>query len=309
MAATFQLPENPGARGFVEEWADYWELTCLGQEGQPLGSRNIFSPVAVSDDEEDIRGIDEEEDEMDDRFITFLDELKQRKDFFSGYYPFGVSTNSLTYTGCSQDVHYIYLFLLLTTRSNMNRFRTMNGIDGTLVFEELCKVVLERFFGNQSKCLLFGTSSTESFRSKVERLIEESGVGVRFDNHGHDYTSIKDDSIDIVTFINFHDKMESKFMAFGQCKTGVNWHDGIFKLQSSEFTKKWFYDQPTFTPIRVVMLSEDFTRRHSKRVQMSHDALFFTRFRLLEFLTEPIEEAVLSKIIRWVEGRLALPLF
>lgn len=311
MAATFQLPSTPGRSRLEEEWADFWELICLTQEGQFVNSRRVLAPVNVASDEEEIGGINEGEDEIEDSFIGYLEELKNRKQKFESHYPFDVSTNSLRYKGVLNESTYLYLYLLLVTRSNMNNFRHLGEVDGTLIFEELCKIVLSRYFGPKSQSFLFGTSITgTSFKSKVEDLILRTGVGVRFESHENAVSTQKDDGIDVVAYIDFYDKEESKLVAFGQCKTGVNWRDSIGKLDPETFSKNWFWQSPYFTPIKVVMLADVLTKqRNFRKDQVAANALFFTRFRLLEYLTEPIDPELFLKIKNWVDARLKLPFF
>jgi len=271
-----------------------------------ISSRRVLSPIVVSFDELNISGIDEKEDEMVDRFIDVQKELGYRKNAIPRHYPFEISTNSLTFTGILDDKNYVYIFLLLATRSNMNVYRQLGGVDGTLVFEELCQIALAKFFGPNSQSFLFGTSIQGTFESKVQNLITRAGIGRRLENRGNNIAIQKDDGIDIVAYLDFHDKRDSKLVAFGQCKTGVYWRDSIKKLDPESFVDNWLLDSPAFKPIKVVMISDVLTAQNNLRKDLiDSKALFFTRFRIMEYLPEVIESEVIIKIKRWVDGRLS----
>lgn len=53
--------------------------------------------------------------------------------------------------------HWVYVYLLLSTRLNMLANKVWRGIDGTEILEELSAIIAKSYFGDRAKSIIFGT--------------------------------------------------------------------------------------------------------------------------------------------------------
>ena len=59
----------------------------------------------------------------------------------------------------------LYIFLLLTSRADMDAQRSLEGLDPTVLFEQVCADILLNFWGGAtalSGSLVFGTARTKT---------------------------------------------------------------------------------------------------------------------------------------------------
>ena len=235
-------------------------------------------------------------------FEDALSEIEDRLAYSKGKYPFETSTNSLRLRdGIDETVMDVYLFLLLATRENMSGGKNAGGLDGTALFEKLCALVLENYFGNNCSSYVFGTGQDEntSFRLKTQHfldLLEEGKLEFRVPDS--DSNRQKDGKIDVVAFIPFSDKKKGQFIAFGQCKTGTTWRSSISQLNPDAFCRTYCSPTPGFTPICVFMVAESFTENW-ELYQRSSRGILFDRTRIMSYLPENIDDELLTDIKKW----------
>lgn len=100
----------------------------------------IFEP---DDDEQDIRS--------EDFFQKVVNEVERRRRGVKATIRFGLleAGERLSYEPLPNDQSYAYLYLLAATRLNMKDQRVHDGIDGALLFEKVCAVVLEATSGSR----------------------------------------------------------------------------------------------------------------------------------------------------------------
>ena len=133
----YKLGSLPSEQATQAEIADYLEVQCL------LSGDGFYSIVEAAEDS----GLVEEEDIVDspevDVYNGYADALLQidiRNQYNGDRYPFeGGKKNIALKEGVSEYYKTIYTFLLLATRWKMDADRIVGNIDGTLLFERLCK--------------------------------------------------------------------------------------------------------------------------------------------------------------------------
>lgn len=289
----------PDGNPTLPELADFMEYSVL-IDGHGFSLTSMQSVLGIGGDE----SLDPD---IDDKNLLKLEEvlslLDERRHDCGKHYPFICNEAcALIDQGCIDAVKVIYLFLLLTTRVNMARYKIQQGLDGTELFEILCSYVLQNYFGNHSHRFLLGTSAGNDFRGKVESFIRELGIqghSFRYPETGRH--SEKDGKVDIIVFTPFSDTRYGSFVAFGQCKTGTTWRESINQINPKSFIDCYIAPPLTFTPISIYMVSESFYDNW-ERIQRCSSGIVFDRCRIMEYLPETIESSLLSDINVWNES-------
>lgn len=300
----YKIPNLPSARAYKEETADFWEVQAIRFPEMPISQRHIVKEVARSLDEKKHDGIESEDDELDDSFGEILDELTNRVKASANKYPFEISKYAIKLKNEDSVYKDLYIFLLLSTRFNMTNEKSQNGVDATLLFEEICAIAIKSYFGKNTQSFVFGTAVAGSFKDKVQDLIIKIGEGGSFRNPNHtDNTQKKDDGIDVVAYKNFSDGQIGKLIAFGQCKTGhSSWKDGKLKLRPSDFCQKWFSAPVVYHPLKLLFIC-DTMNEGSTFFDDQQGFIVFNRFRIMEYLPKEALNAALMKQIRlWLKG-------
>lgn len=297
----FKIPnEKPTKYSSFEEWADYAEYQVL-KTGQKIRLQSIFFDEVLTSDEELVKGINDDTDLITEKGEELVAELAHRMQLLGYKYPFEL--DKIGYTLRLKDSQSIltavYRFFLLATRLNMKTDRTQNQLDGTLIFEELASFAVKNYFGDRARALVFGTSVEGGFRSKLAELVKEMGEGGI--PKSNPMAKPKDDKVDIVVWSQFADKKSSKFIAFGQCKTGTEWYGDLEKLNTTTFCNKWFTNQPLVAPYKFFCCTQYFPRERWETDGYSA-GLIFDRFRLLDCLDSDLPQDLLLDMAKWSDG-------
>lgn len=301
----FKLPDGiPSFRNDVQDWADFAEYHALLS-----GKVNLFAltkPSRMISDEEFILGIEDETDIYQQKTDEIATEIRHRKTIGGTLYPFEMEDQdySLSYSPSSPQSSTVYPYLLLATRSQMGRDRIKAGIDGSLLFEHLCSVVAQNYFGSRAEVDILGTSKEDvkSFRDKLRQITYTLGEGGEIhENPGH---KPQDGKVDVIVWKGFKDRQPSKMIAFGQCKTGTSWVEHLSELNTDAFCKTWFTKQPVLTPVRMFFTAQYFPREIF-RVRANEAGLVFDRFRILDYLPENLDANILDKMKEWTDSIMA----
>lgn len=300
----FKVPDSPSRNSYVEEIADYWELQAAIHQERAISKVDIIKRMSVGSDELDHDGINSEEDKIDLKLDTVLPEFSKRlKACTEHKYPFILNRTSIQIDSRNNKFKYLYLFLLLSTRLKMTPSGDFNEINGPYLFEKLCRIAGENYFGCLSESFHFGTGNQGNFPDKVDSLIDqlEEGRGYRNIN---DHKNLKnDDGVDVVFWKNFSDKEVGKLIGFGQCKTGTSWQETYYKLKPKTFCQNWFQEHPVLAPIPIIFIADTLkSERNFRSVQSGY--LFFNRFRIIEHLSEDLPDDIYESVEQWVDGAL-----
>lgn len=302
----YKLAEKlPSPKSTTVEMADFIEIECLKAAELRISHLSIVKSLDVSDDyqedevdEDNLVRDNAEEKRVDDAF----EEIELRYQCCNKRYPFNLDREIITANLENSTTSLIYIYLLLCTRLKMggkNIERIFNDIDGALIFEKLCKCILENFWGSRAKSVLFGTSAAGGFSKKVEELIIELKEGGAYKSKDGVVPSANDDNLDVVVWNGFNDERCSQLIGFAQCKTGVSWKEELYQLSPGAFTQKWFSDMPSLEPISIFMISdivrEEFYSTTAK-------LLFFDRCRIMDYLPESLDNTLISEIKLWLKG-------
>ena len=300
---SYKIPALPSPKAYLEEKADFWEIQSILNSGQFISQMNITKSFAYGLDEMQHDGIESEEDTLEFNLESVYQELiDRRKSCYAGY-PFEFGHASIKFNESREYKRDMYLYLLLCTRFNMNTQKMQNGIDATLLFEEICAEVARNHFGKNSECLIFGTATPGNFEAKIRDLAIKLGEGEGYKNPNQNYPTKNDDGIDVVVWKNFADFREGKLIGFAQCKTGTNWRDLIHKLKPRDFCDNWLVNNPVLSPIPMIFLC-DTLHYEQNFITDQRGFLIFNRFRIMEYLPDRLDAGLYRKVQQWLQGAL-----
>lgn len=299
----YKIPNIPSKRSHKEEKADFWEIESIRNPDLHISQTHVLKAIGIEFDETNNDGIDSEEDELATILEDVYSELCERTRYSDDTYPFAFGRYSLKLNDISSDEEYLYVYLLLCTRFNMKDDKIQAEIDGALLFEEICAVVAEKFFGKNAKGIVFGTAAPGGFPEKVKNLIRQLGEGDKYQDPNKSPTSKNDDSVDVVVWKDFADKKIGKLIGFGQCKTGTSWRNKIKELRPDFFCTTWFRTSPILDPIPMVFLADTMNEERDDYTSQ-RGYLVFNRFRILEYAKGNLTVDLNSQVKTWVDTAL-----
>lgn len=155
----------------------------------------------------------------------------------------------------------LYKFLLVASRADMDARRKLNGLDPTVLFEQVCASILLNFWGgatNRSGSMVFGTAGTKTaeekrFQTNIEALCKtlSEGRGFRKDAKSPGFG---DGKLDVIVWRIFSDGRAGGLVGFGQCKTGLHWRTHLTKLRPRSFCQKFLQKDLIIEPVQVYMV-------------------------------------------------------
>jgi len=181
-------------------------------------------------------------------------------------YPFTINTNGSllslrTSVESGSKAGLLYKFLLVASRADMDMQRKLEGLDPTVLFEQLCADILLNFWGGpteRSGALVFGTArkkgdNNKKFKSNIDNLcsILKEGRGLKDKAKA---PGAGDGKLDVVVWRLFSDGRSGGLVGFGQCKTGIHWKTHLTKLVPRNFCRDYFQQPLVLDPVRVYMV-------------------------------------------------------
>lgn len=298
----FKLPKLPSPQADVHELADFAELLCWHRG--LASKREIVAYLGRVDDNDNNVGCDDDDDENSDFLDEVMNEIERRVSACGVGYPFHLDLEGtvLRYnTDDSNERSILYRYLLLSTRLNMKDTRVHEGIDGALLFEEICAHVLKNYLGaSRAKTLVFGTATAGSFHDKIKALCDELREGSGYRNPDEVPSEDRDGKLDIVAWVPFSDCRVGQLIVFSQCKTGTTWEEQVGQLRPDAFVQKWIDGTIAVVPVRSFCVSE--ACGQSRWNSRSIDAgILLDRCRLVDFCNN-IDPTLLSKINCWINA-------
>jgi len=283
----------------INDLADLFEIFAI--KNNRASKSDIKNYLDIQSDNDLNTGIEDNDSKVDNKLDSVLEEIARRKNILKDRYPFEISDTgtSIIFISPNDDDYpkWTYLYLLLSTRTNMRDNKVLNGIDGTLVLEYLSAEVLANYLGDHSKTFVFGTSAQGKFAHKVNELCRAVQEG---EGHNQIPTPAQDGKLDIVGWIPFADQRISKLIIFGQCKTGTNWKSTLQQLQPDAFIKKFIKGHFSVTPMRSFFISQsiEFTKWREDAIDAG---ILFDRYRIVEFCPQIIDENLFNQLKSWTE--------
>lgn len=293
------MPTLPSPQADVHELADFAELLCWHRGS--ASKREIVAYLGRVDDNDNNVGCDDDDDKNSDFLDEVMNEIERRVSACGAGYPFQLEHEGTVLRYVADDTgerSTLYRYLLLSTRLNMTNNRVHSGIDGTLLFEEVCAHALKNYLGTaRAKALVFGTAAAGSFHAKVKALSDKLGEGSGYKNPDEVPSEDRDGKLDVVAWVPFSDRRVGQLIVFSQCKTGTSWEDQVAQLVPGAFVQKWIDGTIAVTPLRSFCISE--ARNHSRWNSTCIDAgIVLDRCRLVDFC-DNISPTLLSRVNRW----------
>lgn len=295
--------------------ADFAEIECLRRADGSVSHVDIARIIERASDAV-----------ADEAIRTFVEEAFQELEMRSrhcgpddGRYPFSiVSDGRVLELRDDAPAPSTYIYLLLSTRMNMRSERTQGNEDATVLFEEFCRHVAERYWGGPTdsiRSLVFGTGGLardladdaglerRRFAVAVNHLCTELGEGCGFRADPTSRLSARDGKLDIVVWRRFSDGRAGQLIGFGQCKTGTHWSDDLAGLRPEAFCSKWMVRRPAVLPVRMYFVTDRVTARWYEHCV--DGGILFDRCRLMEYATG-ISPELNKRLRKWVDAAAAL---
>lgn len=295
----FKLPNFPTPQAETHELADFAELTCW--ERGIASKREIVAYLGRIDDNDHNIGCDDDDDVNSELLDGVMIEIERRIAACGDGYPFKLEREGTVLRHHSADISHpftLYCYLLLSTRLNMLTDKVHDGIDGTLLLEEIAAHALKNYLGgSRSRSYVFGTAVSGNFSDKIAALCNELCEGGGFRSLDDASVEANDDKLDAVAWIPFSDSQAGQIIIFGQCKTGTNWRDLVTQLQPDSFIKKWMREPIVVKPVRAFCLSEAPDRSRWKGLCLNA-GMVFDRCRLVDFCGD-LAPDLIDRISRW----------
>lgn len=312
----------PSAKAPLSEKADFLEILALRESDHDVSMQDLIEITGRVDEDEADRAIPGtiSDQAAEIEAAETLDEHKQRiRDLgpASDLYPYDVSEDLLAVRSKWGDfpTHFLYWFLLFATRLNMRDDRQHGGLDGALLFEQVCLEVAKKYVGgpvdNRVRGLLFGTArhnlqwadeteNRDRFAENVNVLCKELGEGHEFRAKDLDLQlTAKDDKLDVVVWRNFTDGKCGKLIVFGQCKTGSNWRQEMPRLNPDAFCRRWWHNPPAVLPVRLFFVSDRIT--NAPFYHASEAGVILDRCRILEHALE-LSDKTVKACAKWTQA-------
>jgi hypothetical protein len=210
--------------------ADWLEISSILSMDSDSSRGDLESALRIAS----FDGITDSE-EIERKVLDVFDELEQREMAAAYAYPFNIEGGILKLKSAWTN-YPAYIFCLFLSYFGLSETRVAPKL-----FESVsCQAAKGYLNGN---AVSFGSPRTElpsNFPSAVTKLCRLIGEGGQFLEQPSLYR--KDDTLDLVAWVDFIDKLPSKVFMFGQCAAGDNWGDKLAELQPDAFWKQWMME-------------------------------------------------------------------
>lgn len=296
----FKLPAKPSTGAHIHELADFAELLAWAYGS--VSSREIVAFLGREGESDPNVGCDDVDDDNAADLDEVMDEIDRRQRACRAGYPFILNEVGTVVRAINDDESHqasLYRYFLLCTRLNMRDSRRHAGLDGALLFEEVCATALRTYLGShRAKSMVFGTAvGSADFPGKVNDLCGQLGEALGFRKYDCAPVYANDDKVDVVGWIPFADQTAAQLIIFGQCKTGTEWLDHLCQLQPDAFIATWIDGHFLVQPMRAFFLTEAVNRARWG-FYAAKGGLLFDRCRLID-CCDVIEPALLARVVTW----------
>jgi len=290
----------PTGEDHIAEICDYLEVKSILAHDSKISINEIIKEFLKPADEEAVEGIEDYADVIREKIELVSSECQRRAVSSGNRYPFELEYRGevIKFSGLSDNYSFLYVYLLFATRLDMRANRNLQDIDGTKLLELISSEISKSYFGNKSRSYVLGTAIQGGFKDKVNELCTLLGEGIQFRNTNEGPVDENDGGLDVVVWIDFSDRKPSKFIAFGQCKTGTNWENHIKELDPEAFCKLWFTKQPALNPVRLFFIA-DVLQEERWYKTVVYAGLFFDRLRIVDHMPVEIPNELLASLQTW----------
>ncbi len=298
---SYKLPYLPTINSTLCELADYFEISCLLSDQKRTSTTSAYKKLTAPLDEINNAGLDSEDNEIINDVEDALSLIQDRFHWCNEKYPFEINTLGSVRLKRKKltQADYCYVFMLLATRFDMTQNKVQNGIDGTRLFEKLCKEVTEKYFGIRSKTILLGTAQSDNFDNRIKNLVSFLNQGGSLKRYPDSRGQEQDGGVDLVVCTNFSDLRKAKVIGLGQCKTGTSWENDITKLNPAYFVNTYLTEPEMLAPLHLFYVAEERSDNFSLNANKTN--VFFTRCRIMDFLPNKLDNSLFGEIKKWVD--------
>ncbi|MBU2610952.1 MAG: hypothetical protein KJ606_08420 [Chloroflexi bacterium] len=285
-----ELPTNDPTNPI--KLADWLEISSVLSLDSDASHGDLESALRIAS----FDGITDSE-EVERKVLDVFDELEQRESAAAHAYPFSLESGVLKLK--SEWKNYpAYIFCLFLSYFGVKETR-----ETPKLFEGISCQAAKNYikgdavgFGSPRKDL---PASFSDAITQLSRLLGEGGFFC-----GEPTLSRKDDTLDVVAWVDFIDKRPSKIILFGQCAAGENWDEKLADLQPDAFWRQWMAESlvsPTpiksfFIPHRIDKEKWNFIARKA--------GVMFERCRVAYWAHEG--ELNFSRHIEWIQQQIVL---
>lgn len=282
----------PSTKASDDELADFVELLSWTYGFASATDVIRYLGIAsdnIDDNGEEFKGCEDEEDEHQVALESVFTVIGDRIRICGDSYPFHLDESGtvLRFHGVDGIAgRQLYLYLLCATRLNMITNKVLDGVDGTLLMEDVSAATMKSYLGGDvAHSMVFGTAGTGGFEDRVTRFIKEIKEPCRFESiDGEDVpVRAQDGGVDVVGWIPFSDDAPGKLSVFAQVKTGTNWRRHLSDCNPEQFMRKWFSHQTLVPPVKAFFVAESVRRDGTWNSTNSDAGIFFDRCRISAF--------------------------
>ncbi|QDK77154.1 hypothetical protein EXU85_00505 [Spirosoma sp. KCTC 42546] len=220
-------------------WADYAEFKCmLSKDKEYTGADladNLFT--AIKDLNVEFDSFNDEQNIIDvpllkDNEELFINDIfsviNYRSAAYASSYPFYVENKKIKQKKILNQLHRLYLYLLLC--SHLRFIPQTNWAVLTGDFEYISSLALKKCLPERAIIKIFGTTKSGgppqyvgTTFNKIKQLAADLNEVLLANKDDFAPTASKDKGIDLVAWIPFKDKQNSRLICFGQCKCSDQW--------------------------------------------------------------------------------------
>jgi hypothetical protein len=298
----------PEATAPPEYQADFLELWTLRSEKRGMSAQEFVRDLRIGNATESIADADDltaddDDEETEDLAQQAFDEIDERQRCFGPHascYPFTVATNSVTLRPGGDESLYTFLALL----SWFGKDAGPKGTDGEKIFEDVCARAAAAYLGGaagRATSVIFGfprRTLPSGFAAALNSVCQTMGEGVGHRAGRDKLPDQKDAKLDIITWVEFHDRRQGKLINFGQCATGRNWNEKVSELPDpGVWCGLWMQDNPAVSPMRSFFVPHRVERRQWY-LQSRLAGLLFDRCRIASLACDA-EDPIRKQWIDW----------
>lgn len=274
--------------------ADWCELNALLAEDRTFSFgdlERVLNQAAIFNNQED----------LEEKISEVAFELEARALAAGDAYAFTFDGHTVELRANEND-YYPYLFCLCLSYFGWEQPAGATTFPARM-FERLSSVAARRFV--QGEAIRFAAPREgpvpAPFREAVDYLCHRFGEGMGLQQTGEPVG--QDDTLDIVAWRDFPDRLSGKLLLFGQCAAGGNWEEKISDLQPRDFCDAWMEQAPSSTLLKALFIPHRI-ESEKWRLRTIKAKLIFDRCRIAFLAHHPDDLPQPNSYMEWCRARL-----